>query len=264
MLSARLVADSEIMCETPLELYTISYFIEMNNANNKGGLISNTLFPKPAFVVDPRRAQVVNVSSSPNQPPTFAFQSRSVARRFFILNSYGCLTLVKDEKIGNFPLRMLVIMVKLFKVLEHKRVLLQNLTWMNDEGERMQMLTRIFPNIFQVINSKNRLRRVFQERYAEILRELESINRLLESYMNGIEEYNDLLVQNLSDPRPIDRPEQLRKSTTATANQLVKHCNSTLLVKSKEALSLTSKLTAIMFQVSFNFKLSAPMFRFES
>lgn len=67
------------MCETPLELYSISYFIEMNNANNKSNLMSNTLFPKPTFVVDPRRAQVINMSNAPNQPPAFAFQSRSVA-----------------------------------------------------------------------------------------------------------------------------------------------------------------------------------------
>lgn len=71
--------------------------------------------------------------------------------------------------------------------------------------------------------------------------------------MNGIEEYNDLLVQNLADPRPLDRPEQLRKSTAANANQLVKHCNSTLNVKSKDALSLISKLTAIMLQVRLYF-----------
>jgi hypothetical protein len=81
MISARPVADSEIMCETPLELYSISYFIEMNNANNKSGLITNNLFPKPTFVVDPRRAQVVSMTSAPNQPPTFAFQNRSVARK---------------------------------------------------------------------------------------------------------------------------------------------------------------------------------------
>lgn len=104
----------------------------------------------------------------------------------------------------------------------------------------MNLLTRTYPT-------------VFQERYAEILRELESINRLLESYMNGIEEYNDMLVQNLADPRPTDRPEQLRKSTIANANQLVKHCNATLQVKSKDALSLISKLTAIMLQVLIEF-----------
>jgi hypothetical protein len=67
--------------------------------------------------------------------------------------------------------------------------------------------------------------------------------------MNGIEEYNDILIQNLSDPRPLDRPEQLRKSTAANANQIVKHCNSSLNVKSKEALSLISKLTTVMLQV---------------
>jgi hypothetical protein len=66
------------MCENQLELYSISYFIEMNNANNKSNLMTNTLFPKPTFVVDPRRAQVVNMSNA-SQPPAFAFQSRSIA-----------------------------------------------------------------------------------------------------------------------------------------------------------------------------------------
>ncbi|KAI6216131.1 Protein lin-9 [Aphelenchoides besseyi] len=221
MIPGMFVPDNEVMTENPLELLSISYFIEMNNANNRTGPVGG--YGKTAFVIDPRKPQLVAMRSAPNQPVTYAFQNRIAPA-------------VRDEKIGNFPLRMLVIMVKLFKVLEHKKLLIQNLTWMNDEGEKMQMLTRFYPE-------------AFQERYAEILRELDTVNRSLESYMNGIEEYNDLLVANLATPQPADRPDQLRKSTAAHANQLVKHCNSELHVQSKGALSLISKLTSLMLQI---------------
>lgn len=56
---------------------------------------------------------------------------------------------------------MLVIMVKLFKVLEHKKVLLQNLTWLNDEGERMQMLTRTYPTVFQASLIKRYVKNIY-------------------------------------------------------------------------------------------------------
>ncbi|KAI6224369.1 DIRP domain-containing protein [Aphelenchoides fujianensis] len=175
--------DTEVMTEMPLELLSISYFIEMNNATSRTAAAGGGMYGKTAFVVDPPQAAAA-----------------------------------RDEKIGNFPLRMLVIMVKLFKVLEHKKILIQNLTWLNDEGEKMQMMTQMYPS-------------AFQERYAEILRELEAVNRLLESYMNGIEEYNDLLVTNLAAPQPTDKPDQLRKTTNAHATQLVKHCNATLNIR---------------------------------
>lgn len=143
----------------------------------------------------------------------------------------------RDDRVGNFPLRMLVIMVKLFKVLDHKKSLVLNLQWMNDRAERMNMVVSGYP-------------RVFQERYAEILAELDIANRLLESYLNGIAEYNELLVTNLNDPVPADRPDQLRKQAQAHARQLVKHCNHALQVKNPTALDVISRLTSIMLQVS--------------
>ncbi|CAD5213474.1 unnamed protein product [Bursaphelenchus xylophilus] len=224
MIPPSVVQDTEVMPETPPELLNISYFLEMNNANNsKNYSYLHNPLTKPTFVVDPRQHRVVSMVGGPNQTPTFSFQARPAVGP-------------RDDKVGNFPLRMLVIMVKLFKVLSHKQTLIMNLKLMNDRAERLQMVSNKYPI-------------TFQERYAEILTELELANRLLDSYLNGIEEYNELLVTNLNEPLPSDKPDQLRKHSQAHSAQIVKHCNASLHVKNKDVLGLISRLTAILLQI---------------
>ncbi|CAD5209662.1 unnamed protein product [Bursaphelenchus okinawaensis] len=223
MIPPSVVSDTEVMPEVQPELLAVSYFLEQNNANNAKthSYMPNTV-SKPHLIVDPKQTRVVSMVGGPNQTPTFAFQSRQVIPR--------------DDKVGNFPLRMLVIMVKLFKVLSHKQTLVMNLKLMNDRAERMQMVSNKYPI-------------TFQERYAELLTELEQANKLLDSYLNGIDEYNELLVTNLNDPLPSDKPDQLRKHTHAHAHQIVKHCNSQVQMKNKELLGFITQLTAILIQV---------------
>lgn len=45
---------------------------------------------------------------------------------------------------------MLVILVKLCKVIEYKKQLISNLTWMNDNAEKMNLLTNEYPHEFKV------------------------------------------------------------------------------------------------------------------
>lgn len=57
----------------------------------------------------------------------------------------------KDEKVGNFPVRMLVILVKLCKVIEYKKQLVGNLTLMNDYAEQMNLMGNEYPEEFKVL-----------------------------------------------------------------------------------------------------------------
>lgn len=58
--------------------------------------------------------------------------------------------LARDEKVGNFPVRMLVILVKLCKLIEYKKQLIANLTLMNDAAEKMNMFGNKYDVEFKV------------------------------------------------------------------------------------------------------------------
>lgn len=51
---------------------------------------------------------------------------------------------------GNFPVRMLVILVKLCKLIEYKKQLIANLTTMNNYAEQMTMYDNKYSDEFRV------------------------------------------------------------------------------------------------------------------
>ena len=57
---------------------------------------------------------------------------------------------VRDEKVGNFPVRLLVILVKLSKLVEKKKVLVKQLSDMNSEAERANLLSDTYHFTFKV------------------------------------------------------------------------------------------------------------------
>jgi hypothetical protein len=71
------------------------------------------------------------------------------------LGSITYLIAAKDEKVGNFPVRMLVILVKLCKVIEYKKQLIAQLTMMNDTLEKMNMLGNEYPEELKVLLGDN-------------------------------------------------------------------------------------------------------------
>lgn len=66
---------------------------------------------------------------------------------------------------GNFPVRMLVILVKLCKLVELKKQFIVNLTTMNEAAEKMNLYDNKYPPLFKVIPllpfSKQLFRSVF-------------------------------------------------------------------------------------------------------
>lgn len=67
-----------------------------------------------------------------------------------IAASNGFWFSVRDEKVGNFPVRMLVILVKLAKLIEIKRAMVRQLAELNTEAEKMNLLSDSYPYAFQV------------------------------------------------------------------------------------------------------------------
>uniref|UniRef100_A0A915LKB7 DIRP domain-containing protein n=1 Tax=Meloidogyne javanica TaxID=6303 RepID=A0A915LKB7_MELJA len=142
----------------------------------------------------------------------------------------------KEEKVGNFPVRMLVILVKLCKVLETKKQLISNMISMNDCAERMNLFGGKYPHEFKI-------------KFAQIILDLETVNKLLESYMSSIHLHYNALIPHLSNPTPMDRPEIFRKTCNTHAFQIVKHCNSELNVRNKRILHLITSLISLLLQL---------------
>ncbi|VDM57569.1 unnamed protein product [Angiostrongylus costaricensis] len=163
------------------------------------------------------------------------FLQQNHARLPVTLSSFVFST-ESNEKVGNFPVRMLVILVKVAKLLEIKKKLVKTLTELNDEAERESILTDVYTS-------------VFQERYARTVVDLETINRQVNIYLSGIQDYNTQLLPQLSEVSISARPEALRRMCTSHANQIVKHCNQGLNVTNTKALRLITALTSLLLQI---------------
>lgn len=101
------------MFDQPQELLSINYFLETNRANKRGtAKISpmSHLYPPPSFISAEAAGKMEGKVSGMGEgmvTPYGGFGGKKVAPG-------------KDEKVGNFPVKMLVILVKLCKVIEYK------------------------------------------------------------------------------------------------------------------------------------------------
>nr|CAD2176493.1 unnamed protein product [Meloidogyne enterolobii] len=259
------IKDYELMFDQPADLLSIQYFLEQNHANRSrsSGIINPLSTTK-----SPQKQQQQSSSSSqqPNslekqQPINYnqnnltknvaEYQQHSkptITENQQILHSLARnevetrekhpvkAVIGKEEKVGNFPVRMLVILVKLCKVLETKKQLISNMISMNDCAERMNLFGGKYPHEFKI-------------KFAQIILDLETVNKLLESYMSSIHLHYNALIPHLSNPTPMDRPEIFRKTCNTHAFQIVKHCNSELNVRNKRILHLITSLISLLLQL---------------
>ncbi|RCN47737.1 dirp, partial [Ancylostoma caninum] len=200
MIPPSFVPDYEVMYDGSLELLSLSYFLQQNNAR----------LP-------------VAVCTARTVPVTYPTKQKKSSE-------------VNHEKVGNFPVRMLVILVKVAKLLDIKRKLVKTLTELNNEAERESILTDKYTSIFQ-------------ERYARTVVDLETVNRQVNIYLNGIQEYNSQLLPQLSEVSISARPEALRRMCASHANQIFKHCNRDLNVSNPQAVRLITALTSLLLQI---------------
>ncbi|VDN20000.1 unnamed protein product [Gongylonema pulchrum] len=128
MIPPMIIKDSEVMSYQPVELLSVHYYLEQNRA-----AIPNSLM----------RFGHIGFQHKINDSTT----SRIYATPDSTRKTAG----MRDEKVGNFPVRMLVILVKLNKLLDVKRMYVRQLTDLNAEAERMNLLTEAYPTVFQVL-----------------------------------------------------------------------------------------------------------------
>ncbi|KHN89184.1 Protein lin-9 [Toxocara canis] len=225
MIPPMIIKDSEVMSEQKEELLTLTYFLEQNRAAMPSSLMK--LGPNVQhFISAPRLGGETSLIRG--DPLMTAPQRISAGRRLPIS--------IRDEKVGNFPVRMLVILVKLAKLIEIKRTMVRQLAELNAEAEKMNLLSSTYPY-------------AFQEKYAQLVVDMETLNKQMQSYLSGVNEYNTQLLPQLTEVPLTVRPEALRKLCQTHSVQIVKHCNNGLNVRSKHVLDLITSLTALLLQV---------------
>lgn len=142
--------------------------------------------------------------------------------------------------LGGFPVKFLVQVARLSKILAIKKENLQMLEQMNSQAEKRHSYGETLPL-------------EFQRKYATIVLELERLNTELNSLLLGIQKFclelspeNTILCDQVSHVRQMamENAEQMveGKNITANGKKAVKNCGLTTLVK---------QLTAIMMQIRY-------------
>ncbi|CAI5446225.1 unnamed protein product [Caenorhabditis angaria] len=216
-----LVRDTEVVMDGTPELLSIAYFIEQ--ANSK---LPNGVRPFVTAVRDANRPHLVKeeLIARPIGEKAGPLKGPNDAR----------LSARNPEMVGNFPLRFLVNLVKLTKLIEIKKGLVKQLMEMNAEAELNNLTT-------------SKYSAVFQEKYSKIVIDLEHVNQNIDSNMSGIQEHNMYYASN-SEVTNV-KPETVRKFCYQQAGRFVEHCNQGLNVENVHALTLIQSLTAALLQV---------------
>ncbi|CAJ0574610.1 unnamed protein product, partial [Mesorhabditis spiculigera] len=224
LLQPMFIRDTEIMTDKNVELLPLTYFLEQNQA----------ALPAP-----------LKISGTPLLPGGKILNDRTASQRNDLIMATATKQLgtsaapgKTDEKVGNFPVRLLVILVKYAKLIESKKASIRQIIELNNEAEKVKMMQCEYN-----IN--------FQNKYAEVVMEIEQLNKHLSNYMRGVHDYHNQLLPQLSEVAVISRPEALRKVSTSQAVQIVKHCRNQLGSRQRttKANELITGLTSLLLQV---------------
>ncbi|KFD68480.1 hypothetical protein M514_10169 [Trichuris suis] len=220
---AHIVPDIDVMAETPEDLVSVSFFLEKNKAAQ----------PLPF-----RANSMLNVVCSP------ATISSEMAKAEYdsALGSAIALGNVdgRDEKCGNYPVRLVTLLTKLYKLIERKRALLNMLRHKNLMAEHYYMRTCGQP-----------YEKEFRNLYAGTVVKLKKINEHLDSCLKSVAEHSNNLLPHLTEVTLTSRPKTLRKLCLSRATQIVKQLSSAASISSagsgsKETPVLSSSTTDLI------------------
>ncbi|XP_077994665.1 protein lin-9 homolog [Glandiceps talaboti] len=142
------------------------------------------------------------------------------------------------DTLGGFPVKFLVLVTRLSKILMIKKDHLKKLKDLNTEAERLKS--------YQVPITAE-----FQRRYAGVVLELERLNRDLNTNLVGVQQYCQEIAPE-QGLQPMDQPMELRRKCEDEAKDIVHRTNLSLgpkTVKSQSLTELVSMLTSLMLQI---------------
>uniref|UniRef100_A0A5S6QRB6 DIRP domain-containing protein n=1 Tax=Trichuris muris TaxID=70415 RepID=A0A5S6QRB6_TRIMR len=195
---AHIVPDIDVMAETPEDLVSVSFFLEKNKAAQPLPFRSNS---------------VLNVVCS---PATISSEMSKVEYDSALGNAIALGNVdTRDEKCGNYPVRLVTLLTKLYKLIERKRALLNMLRHKNLMAEHHYMRT-----------FGKRYKQEFQNLYAGTVMKLGKINEQLDCCLKSVTEHSNNLLPHLTEVTLTSRPKTLRKLCLSRATQIVKQLSS--------------------------------------
>ena len=124
------------------ELFHLTYFLSTNKANMKNQLPGGSNLP-PQAIVERMQQQplITGFTIDPHSNMSIPVYGNQVMKKE---------QSTKNDKVGNFPVRMLVIIVKMCKLLDHKRKTLGQFTVLVNDAIKMQRYGYTYPDKFLV------------------------------------------------------------------------------------------------------------------
>ncbi|KAL5006694.1 hypothetical protein ScPMuIL_015500 [Solemya velum] len=152
----------------------------------------------------------------------------------------GRLMSLEGGTYGGFPIKFLVVVTRLSKILGIKKEWIKQIRDMNTQAEKLKSYQ-------QPITVE------FQRKYANIILELEKLNKDLNEYLLAVQQYCQELApeQGLT---PIDQPSEIRRRCEEESQAMVARISQTMFhskksAKNQKILELIAGLTSLMLQV---------------
>ncbi|BFZ15581.1 hypothetical protein BsWGS_18620 [Bradybaena similaris] len=229
------IPDYEVWSEEPPDTISISSFQEKPKRQPVKQTFHN---PPPKFIpghVSPSSSSFQtggDVSIRPAYPPPDGVEAQSPFK--------GKLVSLEGGTYGGFPIKFLVLVTRLSKILQVKKDWINQLSDMNTAAEKK----RSFQEPITV---------EFQKTYAGIVLELEKLNKDLNEYLNGVQTYC-LDIAPEQGVAPTEPPSEIRRKCDEEAEETVARiCRGMLqnrrTANNERVLKLVADLTSIMLQI---------------
>ncbi|XP_064601675.1 protein lin-9 homolog isoform X2 [Liolophura sinensis] len=151
----------------------------------------------------------------------------------------GRLMSLEGGTYGGFPIKFLVLVTRLSKILAVKKDCIKQLRDMNTQVEKLK-------------SHQQPISLEFQRKYAGTVLELEKLNDDLNEYLLGVQNY----CQELAPDQgicPIDQPAEIRRKCEEEAQSILEKISPTVfpkrLARNQKALNLIEHFTSLMLQI---------------
>ncbi|KAL4224937.1 Protein lin-9 [Mactra antiquata] len=219
------VPDYEVRSSESLESIPLSAFQQKQR-------------PRPAQL----RSSSIMMSSPPRFLPTNMTSGIATENDPLLSGSpfHGQLMSIEGGTYGGFPIKFLILVTRLSKILMIKKDWITQLKDMNTEAEKRKSYQQaIAPD--------------FQKKYANIVLELENLNKDLNEYLVGVQQFCHEIAPE-QGLKPIDQPSDVKDQCDKEAESMVKKLTNNMfhnrrIAKNDSLMELISKSTSLMLQL---------------
>jgi hypothetical protein len=149
------------------------------------------------------------------------------------INSVG---VTQDGMLGGFPIKFLLSLVKLSKILDIKKRKIYELKSMNSEAEKLRSLHEMIPH-------------EFQKNYATTVLDLESLNADLNEHLKVVQMFSCELSPDQPVTTSIHNPEQMKKQLFEEAKDFAERSLLVCNVKNEKTMDTIAQLLNLMLHL---------------